>query len=85
MKSFLFNEYHTMISAATEKGLSIWREKSRYWDEMIGIENKNAIVYWYDVTDDGYLSFNHCYNRNNGKTTKGYKMGFNFKYKMIYK
>lgn len=85
MKSFLFNEYHTMMASATEKGFAVWKETNRYNEEMIGIENDNNIVYWYEISESGHLYFNHAYNRNNGKTRKGFKMGYNFKNKMIYK
>ena len=84
METTLFNDYQTMINKATEKGLSIWRENNSQGCEMIGIENKNSIVYWYEIAESGFLYFNHAYNRNSGKVYKGFKMGFNFKYKMIY-
>lgn len=86
MENLTKTEFEKMVEAATKKGFKVWTGKGEYYDYtgQIGIETKKAIVYWYDI-HDGDLLYNHVYNCNNGKTTKGFTIGFNFKYKMIYK
>ena len=85
MENVTINEFNEMVKAANEKGFKVWTGKGEYFDYtgQLGIENKNCQVYWFDICEDGYLIFNHVYNCNNGRTTKGFKQGYNFKWKMF--
>jgi hypothetical protein len=52
-----------------------------YGNNLIGISDKkrnNFRTYWFEL-DGGYLFFNHMYNANNGKTSRGWKLGNSFK------
>ena len=71
-----------ITASATAKNLPVYFDNYEQ-KELVGIENKNHIVYWFEYSESGVLLFNHAYNRNSGKTLKGINMGYNFLIKLL--
>ena len=84
MEKINYSEFDEMVKAAKKRGLSVYTGKGKYADYTgwLGIETKTFQVYWFKIIDGDRLIFDHVYNCNNGKTTRGFKRGFNFRWKM---
>lgn len=87
MKKINYNEFDEMVKAAKKRGYSVLTGKGEYYDYtgQLGIETKSFQVYWFKILENGQLRFDNVYNCNNGKTTRGWKQGFNFMWKMYLK
>ena len=86
MKNLTKTELERMIESANKKKFWIRMGKTQYRDygNMIGIETRNYMVYWFEFDEDGRLMYSHAYNTNSGRYINGGRIGTNFKFKMIY-
>ena len=87
MEKINYNEFDEMVKAAEKRGFQVYTGKGKYADYTgwLGIETKSFQVYWFKIIDGDLLIFDNVYNCNNGKTSRGFKRGFNFRWKMYLK
>ena len=80
------NTFQTIIENAKKRKMQVYFNaiSCPFADGLVGIENANNIVYWYEYTKEGEMLYRHAYNRNNGKTIKGFAMGYNFLLKLTH-
>jgi hypothetical protein len=76
----LVNELETAKENAAAKGFTISNES----EDFIGFRNPaNFVYYWFRILNmsDGnvYLTFDHIYSQNTGKTSKNYRRAYTFK------
>lgn len=78
-------ELELMIESANQNRFSVHIRKNagKHYGDMVGIQTRNYMVYWFEVDYKGRLLYDYAYNTNSGRYINGLRIGTNFKLKML--